>query len=214
MTDSDRKTPILKNVEQVADGWLKKYILTYLLPDGTAYEYETVSRKELGQYKTELENLGSDAAKANGPDAICIVPILPDGSILLIREFRYAINNWIIALPAGLMEPGESIDTCIDRELYEETGYQLRRDVKAPVSTLPQSGFSSVGMTDENVLVAKALVEPASSQHLEKGEFIELFTLAPDEISDFLKTNSDPIGTRCQLILECLQNDGTGTLRN
>ena len=61
-----RETPQLKNIEQVSEGWINKYVLTYVLPDGTDYQYEAVSRKGLDAYRAELERLGkrSDAAIA------------------------------------------------------------------------------------------------------------------------------------------------------
>lgn len=209
MNKAANDIPVLENIEQVADGWLKKYILTYRMPDNSLYEYEAISRKGLKEYRMELESNGSDStvSASSEPDAVCIVPILPDGSVLLIREFRYAINDWIVAFPAGLVEAGEDIATSIDRELFEETGYRLRRDVSEPITLLPQTGYSSVGMTNENVVVAKALIEPDGKQNLERGEFIELFTLAPDEIGNFLDTNKMKIGTRCQLVLECMRKD-------
>lgn len=204
---ANNKLPVLQDVRQIDDGWLKKYILTYRMPDGSAYEYEAVSRKGYGQYRSELENRESSATQATAADAICIVPILPDGSVLLIREFRYAINDWIIAFPAGLMEPGEEIATCIERELFEETGYKLNGSAKSAIAVMPQASYSSIGMSNESVLVARALVEPSSEQHLEHSEFIELFTLTPDEIDGFLDSNTAPIGTRCQLVLECMRKN-------
>ena len=61
-----RETPQLKNIEQVSEGWVNKYVLTYVLPDGTDYQYEAVSRKGLDAYRAELERLGkrSNAAIA------------------------------------------------------------------------------------------------------------------------------------------------------
>lgn len=203
----ENKLPVLEDVRQISDGWLKKYILTYRMPDGSPYEYEAVSRKGLGQYMSELENRSASTTKQHRSDAICIVPILPDGSVLLIREFRYAINDWIIAFPAGLMEPGEDIATCIERELFEETGYKLSGSAKGAISVMPQASYSSIGMSNESVLITRALVEPSGDQHLENSEFIELFTLAPDEIDDFLDSNKAPIGTRCQLVLECMRKN-------
>ena len=45
------ETPQLKHIEQVSDGWIKKYILTYVLPDGSDYIYEAASRKGLEAYR-------------------------------------------------------------------------------------------------------------------------------------------------------------------
>lgn len=49
-----RGIPQLKNIEQVSEGWINKYILTYELPDGTDYVYESTSRKKLESYRTGL----------------------------------------------------------------------------------------------------------------------------------------------------------------
>ena len=82
--------------------------------------------QELEAYRAELE--GNAAGRACAADAVCIVPQTATGELLLIREFRYPLNSWCIAFPAGLMEPGEDLATCVDRELREETGYALRTD--------------------------------------------------------------------------------------
>lgn len=207
MNSKKSTTPTFEGIRQVSDGWVKKYVLTYKMPDGNSYEYEAVSRKSLEEYERELR--APDAAsKKKHPDAVCIVPVLDDGSVLLIREFRYALNDWIIAFPAGLVEPGEDVKECIARELEEETGYRLSGKAEDAVTLLPETGFSSAGMTDENVLVAKALVEPSHEQQLEQSEFIELFVLERSKIGEFLESNKDLMGTRSQLILEGMRKDG------
>ena len=227
-----RETPQLKNIEQVSEGWVNKYVLTYVLPDGTDYQYEAVSRKGLDAYRTELERLGkrSDAAiaavdagaedfgasvleEAEGvanlaekrvADAVSIVPVTRRNELVLIREFRYPLNSWVIGLPAGLVEPGESYADAVDRELREETGYRLRSDIPKPaaIDPLPQSGRSSTGMSDESVLTVFAQVEKDEEQHTERGELIEVFTLHLRDVQRFLKQNQLPLGTRLQLVLE------------
>lgn len=201
---AEMKTPELMNVELISDGWIKKYNLTYKLPDGSLYTYESVSRKGPADYEEALR--ANAEGKTLPPDAVCIVPILPDDSLLLIREFRYPVNAWCIAFPAGLMEDGESIQQCIDRELREETGYRVRTDLEgSPVMPLPQTGYSSVGLGEENVQVVLAYVEESGEPQLEKGELIDTFTLKRDEVGSFLETNKDLIGTRAQLLLEAVK---------
>ena len=227
-----RETPQLKNIEQVSEGWVNKYVLTYVLPDGTDYQYEAVSRKGLDAYRAELERLGkrSDAAiaavdagaedfgasvleEAEGvanlaekrvADAVSIVPVTRRNELVLIREFRYPLNSWVVGLPAGLVEPGESYADAVDRELREETGYRLRSDIPKPaaIDPLPQSGRSSTGMSDESVLTVFAQVEKDEEQHTERGELIEVFTLHLRDVQRFLKQNQLPLGTRLQLVLE------------
>ncbi|MFR1639157.1 MAG: NUDIX domain-containing protein [Eggerthellaceae bacterium] len=201
MPDTRPDTPRLANVRQVSSGWINKYVLTYTLPDGSSYEYESASRKGVDAYRSELE--ARAAGKPPTADAVCIVPQTEDGRLLLIREFRYPLNSWCIAFPAGLVEPGERLEDCVDRELREETGYALRSDLgEAALDPLPQAGFSSTGLTDESVHVVFAQVEKVADAQPEPSEFIEPFALAVEDVPRFLAENATPIGTRAQLVLE------------
>lgn len=195
-------TPTLESVETVSTGWINKYHLHYTLPDGRPYTYEGVSRKGPERYEAALGALGSTGAP--DPDAVCIVPLLPDGSVLLEREFRYPLNSWCVSLPAGLIDAGESLEEAVARELSEETGYRLRADIAPAVRPLPQPGFSSTGLTEENVQVVFAQVEAAGEARPDSAELIEPFTVARADLRAFLDANQLPIGTRCQLILELL----------
>jgi len=195
-------TPTLESIETVSTGWINKYHLHYTLPDGRPYTYEGVSRKGPERYEAALEALGSTGAP--DPDAVCIVPLLPDGSVLLEREFRYPLNSWCVSLPAGLIDAGESLEEAVARELSEETGYRLRDDIAPAVRPLPQPGFSSTGLTEENVQVVFAQVEAAGKARPDSAELIEPFIVARADLRAFLDANQLPIGTRCQLILELL----------
>lgn len=195
-------TPALESVETVSTGWINKYHLHYTLPDGRPYTYEGVSRKGPARYEAALKTLRSTGAP--DPDAVCIVPLLPDGSVLLEREFRYPLNSWCVSLPAGLIDAGETLEEAVARELSEETGYRLRDDIVPAVRPLPQPGFSSTGLTEENVQVVFAQVEPGGQPRPDSAELIEPFTVARSGLRAFLDTNKLPIGTRCQLILELL----------
>ncbi|MBX9032809.1 NUDIX hydrolase [Gordonibacter massiliensis (ex Traore et al. 2017)] len=193
--------PTFVDLRQESDGWIKKYVLTYAMPDGSTYEYESASRKSLEAYRRELE--GNAAGKKPPADAVCIVPQTPDGQLLLIREFRYPLNSWCIAFPAGLVDPGEDLASCVDRELREETGFALRADLgSAAIDPLPQPGFSSTGLTDETVHVVFAQVERVADAQPEPAEFIEPFLLSISDVPRFLAENATPIGTRAQLVLE------------
>lgn len=195
-------TPALESVETVSTGWINKYHLHYTLPDGRPYTYEGVSRKGTARYEAALGALGSTGVP--DPDAVCIVPLLPDGSVLLEREFRYPLNSWCVSLPAGLIDAGETLEEAVARELSEETGYRLRDDIVPAVRPLPQPGFSSTGLTEENVQVVFAQVEPGGQPRPDSAELIEPFTVARADLRAFLDANQLPIGTRCQLILELL----------
>lgn len=201
------QTPKLETIEQVADGWIKKYIVTYRMADGSEHPYEVASRKPLEQFKALLEAHGNNE-QPKSADAVCICARTPQDTLVMIREFRYPLNSWCLALPAGLIDPGEDIVACAARELEEETGYALIPG--APWRLLSQAGHSSTGMTDEAVQVIFVEAEKKFTPHTEQHELIEVFELPLAEIRSFLDANTLPIGTRAQLILELLAAHSPG----
>lgn len=198
-------SPILRDIEQVSDGWIKKYLLSYELPDGSVYVYESVSRKGLEEYSQELRH---EKGYQTRTDAISIVPRTENDEIVLIKEFRYPLNSWCVAFPTGLIEPGETMFESVSRELQEETGYSVKSINGHPkFHPLAQPGYSSTGMSEESVHLVYALVEKTSEPDPEPAEFIQVFTVALKDIADFLAHNTLPMGTRCQLILESFAHD-------
>ncbi len=59
--------------------------------------------------------------------AVALVPLDEDGHVLMVRQYRKAIERDLLEIPAGTLEPGESPEACARRELAEETGYQADR---------------------------------------------------------------------------------------
>ena len=79
------------------------------------------------------------------PGASCAVPITPEGKIVLIRQFRPAIGEWIWEISAGTLEPGESPEECIAREVVEEIGWETESlESLGSIHTSP--GFSNQQM--------------------------------------------------------------------
>ena len=76
---SETAIPRLVGIRQVSDGWIKKYVLAYAMPDGSTYEYESASRKSIDAYRAELE--GNARGEQPIADAVCIVPQAPDGQV-------------------------------------------------------------------------------------------------------------------------------------
>lgn len=124
----------LQKIIKIAAGWIKKYDFVYDV-DGKAYHYDVVSRNEIED--TNLPNI---------VNAVAIVPVFDDGSLLLIKEFRYPVNDYVYAFPAGLIDEGEDAKTAAVRELWEETGTKVEE-----VYTVYDGGYSSEGMTDEKL---------------------------------------------------------------
>ena len=101
------------------------------------------------------------------PGACVIVPLLDDGRVCLIRNFRIAVGETLIELPAGTLEPPELPAKTAERELIEETGY------RAAKIELLHAFYASPGFLDEkmHLYVATGLMPGDSA--LEEGEEIE-----------------------------------------
>jgi ADP-ribose pyrophosphatase len=89
--------------------------------------------------------------------AAAVLPILPSGDVLLVRQFRPAIRDTLTEIPAGVLDvEGEDALTCAARELFEETGYRH--------ATIEFLGgyYASAGVTDEYVhlFVARTVAAP------------------------------------------------------
>lgn len=72
--------------------------------------------------------------------SVVILPVLPNGRILLVRQFRYVADGFLLELVAGRIEPGEQPLQAARRELAEETGYRAERLVKM-LDVFPTPGF-------------------------------------------------------------------------
>src|SRR5688572_14284772 len=109
------------------------------------------------------------------PGAVCVVGFLPDDQIILIKNFRYAIGQHLIELPAGTLEKNEDPINCAGRELLEETGYLAGR-IK-PIGNF----FTSPGILSEKIYAFAAYDLEQQQQALEEGEEIELMPTRYDE---------------------------------
>jgi len=110
------------------------------------------------------------------PGASAIVPFLsaPDGAdpqLLLIKQYRYAVNQYLYEVPAGRLEPGEDPRDCAIRELREETGCRAERmDFLTSIYTTP-------GFTDERIHLYMATgLERGDTAH-ESDEFMTVETV-------------------------------------
>jgi len=100
--------------------------------------------------------------------AAVVLPILDDGSIVLIKNYRFAVGEWLYELPAGMLEKDEDPQLCAARELTEETGY-----VAGKIKKLGQF-FSAPGATDEMMHSFLATGLRQGRQELEIYEQIEV----------------------------------------
>jgi len=80
--------------------------------------------------------------KVDHPEAIAIVPFMDSDHILMVRQWRYAIGQETLEIPAGKVDRGESIEEAIQRELVEETGYKAKI-VKPLITYCPAVAYSN-----------------------------------------------------------------------
>jgi ADP-ribose pyrophosphatase len=74
------------------------------------------------------------------PGSVVVLPVLPDGNIVMIQQYRHATKQYLWELVAGRMEPGEDPKTAAARELAEETGYHTKK-LKIFLDVFPTPGF-------------------------------------------------------------------------
>jgi ADP-ribose pyrophosphatase len=111
------------------------------------------------------------------PGASAVVPFLSDPAgedpqILLIRQYRYAAEQFLYEVPAGRLDPGETPDVCARRELREETGCEA-----SSVEHL-YTMYTTPGFTDEKIHVFMAVGLTRGENAREADEFIEMETMS------------------------------------
>jgi ADP-ribose pyrophosphatase len=105
------------------------------------------------------------------PGASAVVPMKDNGTVILIRQFRYAAGGYIYEIPAGKLQPGEDPKLCAARELQEEIGYRAASlELLASVLTTP-------GFTDEVIHIYKGTGLTKGKQDLDHDEVIEIVEL-------------------------------------
>ena len=115
------------------------------------------------------------------PGAVVVLPFLPDGRVMLIKNRRYTVGQILIELPAGTMERNEDPINCAGRELLEETGYVAGR-LKPLVHF-----YASPGILTERLYAYAAYDLERGATALEEGEEIELMPVDWDGVIDLLR---------------------------
>lgn len=106
--------------------------------------------------------------------------------VVLIRQYRYAIDNYIYELPAGLVEPGEDYHDAAVREMKEETGLNLHPIQVDPIYEKPY--YTTIGMTDECCGTVFGYADGSVSRDmLEDSEEIEVVIADREEVRRILK---------------------------
>jgi ADP-ribose pyrophosphatase len=116
--------------------------------------------------------------------AVVLLPVLDDGRIVSVRQYRYPVAERLLELPAGTLERGENVRSCAARELAEETGW--RAEALHELGRL----FSTPGFTDEvfHVVLATGLMPTESGATPDPDERIDVVTLSVADALDRART--------------------------
>ena len=161
--DHRRKTALINRSEAVYNGKLFSFIIEDVtLPN---------------QVRSEL-------AWVRHPGSAAIVPVLDDGSVVMTMQYRHAVREYLLEIPAGTLDPGESPLKCARRELEEETGYVASGFTKiAQVYILP-------AYSNEKIHIYLARDLKPSRQNLDKDEIIEVVKYSPEKLKKMINDGS------------------------
>ena len=127
--------------KQTENRFLNMYELDFTHRDGTTSPYFMASRTQ----EADKLKLHTDEKPA---DAVMVYAVTNEGRIVLEKQYRPTIDEYIYELPAGLCEPGESVDEAAVREFFEETGMKLTlREDHNP----SRPYYTSIGLSDEAI---------------------------------------------------------------
>lgn len=115
-------------------------------------------------------------------NAVAILPVRGDSSCYLLKQYRFAVGDYIYEAPAGTLNPGENPKDAAHRELIEETGYQAE--------TFIERGFiyTTPGYTDEKIYLFEAHnLTPSCEFEKDADEIIEVVTASMTELRRMAK---------------------------
>ena len=117
------------------------------------------------------------------PKSVVLIPVPEPGHVILIRQYRYAVNAFLWELPAGSVDEGESPEQAARRECHEEIG-------KVPATIVRMASmFPTPGYCDEQMVFFRvsSLEEPTEAAELDEDEDIEARTFELREARDMIR---------------------------
>lgn len=180
----------IKGARKLTDGrWLNLFDVNYVAKTGEEKSWQIVTRQNepkcvSGGYRQ--------------PDAVVIVPFhTVENKMVIQREYRVPLDGYEYGLPAGLVDPGESVEQATRRELMEETGLAVTQFVK-----ISPPIYSTAGMTDESVAMVYVECEGRpSTRGNTDSELIEILLVSPAEAQDLLKDTTLKFDAKAWLVI-------------
>ena len=156
------------------------------LEEKTLQSEEIFSGKVISLHLQDVELPNGKQAKREiikHPGAVAILAITHDDKVVMVEQYRKALERTIVEIPAGKLEKGEEPAVCARRELEEETGYECEH------LELLTSFYTSPGFADEiiHVFLAKGLTKKENAAALDEDEFVNLEELTLEEAEQYVK---------------------------
>ncbi len=133
------------------------------------------------------------------PGAVVVLPLIrtEDGRelVVMVRQYRYPVDEWIYELPAGTLERGEDPVRTASRELLEETGYRANKLVKLI------SFYTTPGISDEVMHAFLAMDLVKEKQSLEEDELLTVEQVELERVLEMIKSNRIKDGKTIATIL-------------
>ncbi len=128
--------------------------------------------------------------------AVCVAPITKDKELIFVRQYRYAVGQELIELPAGRIDPNEAPEETGKRELQEETGFEASK-ISYVGRLYPTPGYS-----DEIIWLYACTVNPEKGEtSFDEGEFVETELIHIDKAVDMVLGDEIPDSKTQILIL-------------
>jgi len=135
------------------------FVETVVLPNGKKVELEVVRH----------------------PGAAAVVPLLSDGNVVLIHQYRHAAGGFIYEIPAGKRSKGETPEACALREVEEEIGYRVG-DLKKLTAI-----FTVPGFCDEVIHLYLGTSLSPTQQQLDDDEVIQIVKMPFDTVMEMIR---------------------------
>lgn len=146
-----------------------KRIKRELVHKGTVIDYYQDSIEIDGEKLALFDFVGHNGASA-------MIPVDSEGNIIMVKQYRNAIDQYTLEIPAGGLNPGEDSKSCAIRECEEETGY------KAGETHHLIDIYTTVAFSNEKICIYYTNDLSRSNQNLDEDEFVTVERYSIDEL--------------------------------
>lgn len=179
-----------EGIERREEGkFITRYNLKYRTVDNQEKIYEMISRDKNLQTFAQLHDRPADAV-------VIIMHNRDNSKILVSKEFRLAVGEWVYNFPAGLIDPGETYEEAAKRELWEETGLTL-----VEIEDFIGESYSAVGFSNEKNVCVVGIAEGEFKESTSTVEEITPGWYTKEEIRALLKTEKFAARTQAYLYM-------------